>query len=49
MSEIKNRMIQLLDPDIYAMYASRGVARYGEVHKRQQEDLEKAVSFVLGE
>jgi glycosyltransferase involved in cell wall biosynthesis len=48
-SEIKNRMIQLLDPDIYAMYASRGVARYGEVHKRQKEDLEKAVAFVLGE
>jgi hypothetical protein len=23
--------------------------RYGEVHKRQQEDLEKAVAFVLGE
>ena len=48
-SEIKNRMIQLLDSNIYAMYASRGVARYGEVHKRQKEDLEKAVSFVLGE
>lgn len=48
-SEIKNRMIQLLDPDIYAMYASRGVTRYGEVHKRQQDDLEKAVAFVLGE
>ena len=48
-SEIKNRMIQLLDSNIYAMYAARGVARYGEVHKRQQEDLEKAVAFVLGE
>ena len=48
-SEIKNRMIQLLDSSIYAMYASRGLARYGEVHKRQQEDLEKAVEFVLGE
>ncbi len=48
-SEIKNRMIQLLDSNIYAMYASRGVVRYGEVHKRQQEDLEKAVAFVLGE
>ncbi len=48
-SEIKNRMIQLLDSDIYAMYASRGLARYGEVHKRQKEDLEKAVAFVLGE
>jgi hypothetical protein len=31
------------------MYAARGVVRYGEVHKRQQEDLEKAVAFVLGE
>ena len=48
-SEIKNRMIQLLDSSIYAMYAARGVVRYGEVHKRQQEDLEKAVAFVLGE
>lgn len=48
-SEIKNRMIQLLDSNIYAMYASRGLARYGEVHKRQQDDLEKAVEFVLGE
>ena len=48
-SEIKNRMIQLLDSNIYAMYASRGVVRYAEVHKRQQEDLEKAVAFVLGE
>ena len=48
-SEIKNRMIQLLDSSIYAMYAARGLARYGEVHKRQQEDLEKAVAFVLGE
>ena len=48
-SEIKNRMIQLLDSNIYAMYASRALKRYAEVHKRQQEDLEKAVSFVLGE
>lgn len=48
-SEIKNRMIQLLDSNIYAMYASRALKRYAEVHKRQQEDLEKAVDFVLGE
>ena len=48
-SEIKNRMIQLLDSNIYAMYASRALKRYAEVHKRQKEDLEKAVSFVLGE
>jgi glycosyltransferase involved in cell wall biosynthesis len=48
-SEIKNRMIQLLDSDIYSMYASRALQRYAEVHKRQEEDLEKAVAFVLGE
>ena len=48
-SEIKNRMIQLLDPNIYATYASRALQRYAEVHKRQEEDLEKAVAFVLGE
>jgi len=48
-SEVKNRMIQLLDSDIYSMYASRALARYAEVHKRQEEDLEKAVAFVLGE
>jgi Glycosyltransferase len=48
-SEIKNRMIQLLNSDIYSMYASRALLRYAEVHKRQEEDLEKAVAFVLGE
>ena len=48
-SEIKNRMIQLLNSDIYSMYASRALQRYAEVHKRQEEDLEKAVDFVLGE
>ena len=48
-SEIKNRMIQLLNPNIYATYASRALQRYAEVHKRQEEDLEKAVAFVLGE
>jgi hypothetical protein len=42
-------MIQLLDSDIYSMYASRALQRYAEVHKRQEEDLEKAVAFVLGE
>ena len=48
-SEIKNRMIQLLDSNIYVTYVSRALARYAEVHKRQEEDLEKAVAFVLGE
>jgi glycosyltransferase involved in cell wall biosynthesis len=46
-SEIENRMIQLLDPEIYKKYSDRGLARYAEVHRRQNEDLEKAVDFIL--
>jgi glycosyltransferase involved in cell wall biosynthesis len=48
-SEIKNRMIQLFDSDIYMKHMARGIVRYAEVRKRQQEDLEKTVAFVLGE
>lgn len=47
-SEMKNRMIQLLDKDIYADFAKRSLARYAEVHDRQVVDLEKAVDFILG-
>lgn len=46
-SEMKNRMIQLLDASIYGMYEERAKARYEEVSKRQKEDLEKAVEFIL--
>lgn len=47
-SEIKNRMIQLLDATIYSDFSARAVKRYEVVHKRQEEDLEKAVDFILG-
>lgn len=47
-SEIKNRLVQLLDSNIYGEYACRASARYTVVSKRQQEDLEKAVDFILG-
>lgn len=47
-SEIKNRMIQLLDKNIYNEFAERSLKRYAEVSKRQKEDLEKAVDFILG-
>ncbi len=47
-SEIKNRIIQLLDSEIYQDYSERAKHRYSEVSKRQKENLEKAVKFILG-
>lgn len=47
-SEIKNRMIQLLDKEIYKLYAARSIERYAAVSNRQREDLDKAVDFILG-
>ena len=46
-SEIKNRLVQLLDTKIYDEYAARAPKRYAQVHARQVEDLEKAVDFIL--
>ncbi len=46
-SEIKNRLVQLLDSRIYADYAARAPKRYAQVHARQVEDLEHAVDFIL--
>lgn len=46
-SEMKNRMIQLLDRSIYGLYAERALKRYAEVSKRQKDDLQKAVSWIL--
>ena len=46
-SEIKNRLVQLLDARIYADFAERAPKRYAQVHARQAEDLEKAVDFIL--
>ena len=46
-SEIKNRLVQLLDSKIYDEYAARAPKRYAEVHERQVADLEKAVDFIL--
>ena len=47
-SEIKNRIIQLLDPRIYSDYAARATQRYAEVSARQKTDLEKTVEYILG-
>ena len=46
-SEIKNRLVQLLDTEIYDEYAARAPKRYEQVHARQNEDLERAVDFIL--
>ena len=46
-SEIKNRLVQLLDTEIYDEYAARVPKRYVEVHTRQIADLEEAVNFIL--
>ena len=46
-SEIKNRLVQLLDSKIYDEYAARAPKRYAQVHARQVVDLEKAVDFIL--
>ena len=46
-SEIKNRLVQLLDSKIYDEYAARAPKRYVEVHTRQNEDLEHTIDFIL--
>jgi len=48
-SEIKNRIIQLLDKNIYNEYSARATERYKIVSERQNQDLEKAANFILGE
>jgi len=46
-SEIKNRLVQLLDVHIYAEFSERAPKRYALVHDRQIADLESAVNFIL--
>jgi len=47
-SEIKNRILQLLDKNIYDEYSARAIERYKIVTERQKADLEKIVDFILG-
>jgi glycosyltransferase involved in cell wall biosynthesis len=46
-SEIKNRIVQLLDKDIYEKYSKRGSLRYKKIAARQKDDLAKMVDFIL--
>ena len=46
-SEIKNRIIQLLDKNIYKEYSLRAVERYKIVSERQKQDLSKIIDYIL--
>ena len=46
-SEIKNRLIQLLNENIYSDYAKRAKSHYLLIHNRQETDLQKTVDFIL--
>ncbi len=46
-SEIKNRIVQLLDKDIYTEYKKRAEERYPRVASKQKEDLKKLAEYVI--
>jgi glycosyltransferase involved in cell wall biosynthesis len=46
-SEIRNRIIQLFDSSIYAVYASRSCGQYEAVSRMQENDLINMVNFLL--
>lgn len=48
-SEIKNRLIQLLDRRIYKVFSERVQERYAQIRERQKSDLKKIVRYILGE
>ena len=46
-SEIKNRLVQLLDKGIHDEYSKRALARYQVVSAKQKEDLEKLSQYIV--
>lgn len=46
-SEIKNRIVQLLDKKIYEDYVQRAKERYPIVAKKQKEDLIKLAEYII--
>jgi len=46
-TEIKNRIVQLLDKKIYDEYAKRAKEHYPIVAKKQKEDLRKLAEYVI--
>lgn len=46
-SEIKNRLIQFLDPRIHSEFSKRAQKRYIQIRARQESDLKKIVHYIL--
>lgn len=46
-SEIKNRLVQILNPEIYAEYAKKATERFRIVSSMQKSDLEKLTEFII--
>ncbi|MCR5763753.1 MAG: glycosyltransferase [Treponema sp.] len=46
-SEIKNRIIQLLNPSIYKDFSEKSIGRYKYIAKRQEQDLSGLVEYIL--
>ncbi len=47
LSEIKNRLVQLLDNNIYNEYSRRSCERYQVVAEKQKDDLTKLAEYVI--
>lgn len=46
--EIKGRLLRMmLDEDTRVEYSKRGLQRYGVIEKRQREDLQKLIDFIV--
>lgn len=46
-TEIKNRIIQLLDKNIYQEYSKRALEQYKVISEQQKEDLQKLVEYII--
>lgn len=46
-TEIKNRIIQLLDKNIYKEYSERASEQYKVISEQQKEDLQKLVKYII--
>ena len=46
-TEIKNRILQLLDENIYNEYRNRAMERYQVITEKQKNDLNKIIDYIL--
>lgn len=47
-SEIKNRIVQLLDKSIYEEYSNRAVEQFKVVSTKQRQDLQNLAEYIIG-